>query len=434
MSSKDLEFANNARNAVEQTKIKGAWPLLFFIILGLVAAVAWAAWAKVEQVSSGLGKVIPSTQIQLVENLEPGIVREINVSAGDLVSKGQILLRVDDTASRSKLGEFKQKQLALSAEVHRLTLQINASKTYQSPDAVDERAIIFHRDQEAIFISEKLQLEERISILESQLLQKRQLMLEAEATIDKQTAALKLAERELTLTKRLFAKKAVPELEYLRIQRIVADLKGEIAIMGASKIRISAEVAEAEKKIEAETSMYVAKARERVSAVNADLSVVSESLKAADDRVKRSEFLSPVSGIVNKVNVATIGEVVPSGATLVEIVPADDTLLIEARIRPEDIAFIRPQLKAIVRLTAYDYTKFGTLEGIVERIGADTITDENNETFYQVVIATDEIPEHLKIIPGMIATVDISTGDRTVLEYLLKPVLRVRDEAFRDPK
>ena len=207
--------------------------------------------------------------------------------------------------------------------------------------------------------------------------------------------------------------------------------------MNASRIRIVAEINEAENLLSAETSSFVAAALDRISKVNAELSIAVESLRAAEDRVERTVFNSPVSGIVNKIYLATIGEVVQAGATLVEIVPLDDRLLIEAKIRPQDVAFIRPGLPATIRLSAYDYTKFGTLSGIVERIGADTITDENQETFYQVIVATDEsqaIPEQIKIIPGMIADVDVSTGERTVLEYLLKPVLRIRDQALRDPK
>jgi adhesin transport system membrane fusion protein len=152
--------------------------------------------------------------------------------------------------------------------------------------------------------------------------------------------------------------------------------------------------------------------------------------------VRRAVLKSPVSGVINKLNVATIGEVIPAGASIVEIVPLDDKLLIETRIRPQDVAFIQPGAKASIRLSAYDYTKYGTLSGVVERIGADTITDENRETFYQVIVSTDseesKIPDEMRVIPGMIATVDVSNGERTVLEYLLKPILKIRDHALRE--
>ena len=436
MGTDDLKFAHDAKSAVESNTVRGAWTLLFFVILGLVALVGWASWAKVEQVTKGTGRVIPSQQLQIIESLEPGIIREILVAEGDQVEEGQKLLRIDDTAARSRLGEIKQKQLAFSAELHRLRLQASEAEEFKLPESVSRQQLPFYLDQKAVFENELRQLKERLSILRSQRAQKEQLLVEANTNAEKQVEALSFAERELELTRRLFSRKAVPELEFLQIQRLVNNLRGELRIMETSKIRINEEVQEAKKKIEAEQSAFSGIARERISKVNAELSVVAESLKAAEDRVRRADFTSPVSGIVNTVNVATIGEVVQSGSTLIEIVPLDDTLLIEAKIRPEDIAFIRPGLKATIRLTAYDYTKFGTLSGTVERIGADTVTDENNETFYQVVVATDPgIADNgkIKILPGMVADVDISTGERTILEYLSKPVLRIKDRAFHDP-
>ena len=283
---------------------------------------------------------------------------------------------------------------------------------------------LFYRDQLAVFLAEQRQLEEAILIRGQQLVQRRQNLREAEATAAKQAASLELAERELALTRALFDKKAVPELELLRIERAVTELRGDLAIWQAAKLRLEAEVSEAEAQVEAERSAFLADVQARISKVNAEMSVVEESLRGAGDRVRRAMLKSPVGGVVNKVNVATIGEVIAAGASVVEIVPVDDTLLVETRIRPQDVAFIHAGAKATVRLSAYDYTKYGTLSGVVERIGADTITDEEGETFYQVIVSTGPAdPGAIRVIPGMVATVDISNGERTVLEYLLKPVL-----------
>ena len=248
--------------------------------------------------------------------------------------------------------------------------------------------------------------------------------------------ALALAERELELTASLFKRRAVPELEFLRIKRVAQDLRGDSEIMSSTILRLEAEVNEAQSLVDAEQSAFVAKALERKSKVQAELSIIAESIKAAEDAVRRTELRAPVGGVINQLNVATLGQVVQSGTTIAEIVPEDDRLLIEARITPKDVAFVRPGLSAKIRLSAYDYTKFGILDGVVERIGADTITDENQETFYRVIVATKEsarLPQELVIIPGMIATVDVETGERTVLEYLLKPVLKIRDRALREP-
>ncbi len=436
MRNDELRYANDARGAIENHQVKGAWLLLLLIAAAMIAAIIWASWATVERTTTGIGKVIPSRQTQRVESLEPGIVTEILVKEGDYIEEGQNLIRVDDTGASARFGELHRKQQALMAEQFRLKIQADRGDNFEIPKNLSELEFSFYQDQEAVFDTQHRRLREKIAVLNDQLIQRRQNLEEANANYDKQSEALKLAERELELTRKLYKKKAVTELEFLRIQRLVIELRGDLAIMSASKARIVAEVSEVDNLISSEVSSFLAVVRERMSHVNAELSVVAESMRAAEDRVQRTVLKSPVSGTVNQLNIATIGEVVQGGATLVEIIPVDDRLLIETKIRPQDIAFIRPGLKATIRLSAYDYTKYGTLAGTVERIGADTITDENRETFYQVIVATEErqdIPDQIEIIPGMVATVDITAGNRTVLEYLMKPVLRVRDQALRSP-
>lgn len=436
MADVDLNFANDPRAVIESSVTPGAWRILLVIAAVFALLVLWASVAHVDQMATGAGRVIPSSQVQVVQSLEPGIVAEILVEEGDRVEPGQNLIRIDDTGVASKLGELRQQQLALAAELHRLTAQAAGAETYAPPPVMEAGSEPFYRDQQAIFAADRRQLEEKILIRRQQLVQRRQNLGEAEATAAKQAASLELAERELELTRALFEKKAVPELELLRIQRAVTELRGDLDIWQAAKLRLQAEVSEAEAQVEAEESAFLAEVQTRISKVNAEMSVVQESLRAADDRVRRAMLKSPVDGVVNKVNVATIGEVIAAGASVVEIVPVDDTLLIETRIRPQDVAFIHPGAKATVRLSAYDYTKYGTLSGTVERIGADTIADENGETFYQVIVGTDAAASNggMRVIPGMVATVDISNGERTVLEYLLKPVLKIRDQALREAR
>lgn len=436
MPQTDFEFANDVKGAMEQRTVPGAWLILFTVALLLGAAGAWASWATVKQYAVGPGRVIPSSQIQVVENLEPGIVREILVAEGSVVEAGQLLVRLDETSSSSRLGELRQKQLAFTAEFDRLDAQSKLNTDIQPTIADMPGLDSFYDNQAAVLAIELKKLDEQLNIRKQQSEQKRQTLSEAKATLDKQRAALRLADRELELTTNLFKQRAVPEIEYLRIQRVAEDLRGDMDIMAYSISRFRAELSEAEELIDAEKSAFTAKTLERKSRVAAELSVISESIKAAEDAVQRTELRAPVGGIINQLNVATLGEVVQSGSTIAEIVPQDDKLQIETRIRPQDVAFIRPGLRAKIRLTAYDYTKFGTLDGVVERIGADTITDENQETFYQVIVATDDqtkIPDEIKIIPGMIATVDVETGQRTILEYLLKPVLKIRDTALTEP-
>ena len=435
--SRELDFANNPKEAIETSNPKGAWGFLIFTILLFAAGLWWASWATVEQVTNGLGTVIPTRQIQVVESLESGTIREILVSEGDLVELDQPLLRIDDTSPKARLDELQKKYAAFSAELMRLEAQAVRAESFTPDLSSDEPIALFLKDQIAVFNIEKQKLRNTLAVFESQKSQKLEAVAEITANRTKQENALALAERELELSNRLFKKKAIPELEYLKIQRLVSELRGDLEIIDASSNRITAEAQEADALIAAEISSFVATASDRIAKVNAELSITEEGIKAARDRVERTIFPAPVSGIVNKLHVATIGEVVQSGATLLEIVPADDQLQIEAKIRPQDIAFVHPGLPATIRLTAYDYTRFGTLVGKVERISADTITYENRETFYKVIITTEEnqaLPEEIKIIPGLVAEVDISTGKRTVLDYILKPITKIKDQAFRDPR
>ena len=438
MADADINFANDPRAVVESSVTSGAWRILLVIVTLFLVAVLWASQAHISQMATGAGRVIPWSQVQVVQSLEPGIVAEILVREGDSVTTGQNLIRIDDTNVASKLGELRQQQLALAAELDRLNAQARGAETYSPPATMEAGAEPFFRDQVAVFLAARRQLDEKILIRQQQLVQRRQNLREAEATARKQAESLALSERELDLTRALFERKAIPELEFLRIERGVTELRGDLEIWQAMKLRLEAEVAEAEAQVTSENSTFLAEVQSRISKVNSDMSVVQESLRGAGDRVRRAMLKSPVDGVVNEVNVATIGEVIAAGANVVEIVPVDDRLLIETRIRPQDVAFIHPGAKATVRLTAYDYTKYGTLSGVVERIGADTITDERGETFYQVIVGTDTakqtLPGDMRVIPGMVASVDISNGERTVLEYLLKPVLKIRDQALREAR
>lgn len=443
MANDEFAFANNARASVENTVSRSASLLLFCIGAMLAAAIAWAAWAKVEMRTTGLGRVIPAQQLQTVESLEPGIVAEILAAAGDEVKAGQPIVRIDDTATAASLGELRQRQLAFLAELDRLEKQAAGATTYEVPPGADEAAIPFFRDQIAVFESSRKKYLEQIQVREQQVRQRRQNLLEARANAEKQQATLNFVERELELTRALYRRKAVPEIELLRIERAAAEIQGNLRVWEASQLRFAAEISEAETLLEAENSAFLAEVQARISQVKAELSVTAESLRAAEDRVRRAILRSPVDGTLNTLSISTIGQVVQAGVPVAEIVPKDDRLVVETRIRPQDIATIRPGLPAIIRLDAYDYTRYGTLSGYVERIGADTVTDENRETYYQVIIARngveDRLPglagrEPIRFIPGLTAVVEITSGERTVLEYLLKPVLEIRDQSMREAK
>jgi adhesin transport system membrane fusion protein len=437
MFDEGLDFANDARSAVENAAMPRAWLLAGAVAIFLAVAVAWAAFARLERITSGEGRVVSSSRLQVVQSLEPGIVAEILVAEGDTVAAGQSLVRIDDTGAAARAGELRQQGIALQAEIDRLQAQARGDDAYAPPPAADPARLAADRNEIAVFDADRRRNGEQKSIRNRQLEQRRQALLESEATRQKSAEAYALVKRELDLTRSLFERKAVPEIEFLQIQRRESELRGDLAILAAAQPRMEAEIAEAQSLIEAEEAAFRATARARLAKANGELAVVSEALRGAQDRVKRAVLKSPVAGVVNRLGVATIGEVVAAGINIVEIVPIEDRLTIETRIRPQDIAYIRPGLPAAIRLSAYDYARYGTLEGVVERIGADTITDENRQTFYKVIVSTRQTRETeaagIVVKPGMIATVDIASGDRSVLEYFLEPVLAVRDRSLREP-
>jgi adhesin transport system membrane fusion protein len=244
------------------------------------------------------------------------------------------------------------------------------------------------------------------------------------------TETLKILSREIEITRKLYSQKVVPEIEMLRLERQASEMRGQLAEAQSKRVTIE--------------TAFRAQADEDLAKARGDLAVLDENIKSAQDRVRRTELRSPVYGIVNKINVTTIGAVVQPGANVMDIVPLDDTLLVEGRIRPQDIAFIRPKQDAVVKITAYDSSVYGSLKGKVERISADTIVEkeaersDKNETFYRVMIRTEKnhlgtADNPLPIIPGMVTTVEILTGEKSVLSYLLKPARMLRDEALREP-
>lgn len=437
MGSDEFEFANDVRAAIEERAPKTAWVILGAVFAVVGSALGWANWAVVEESTTGDGRVIPSRQLQLVQTLEGGVLRSITVEEGAIVEADQVLIEIDDTSLAARLGELIQRQLSLRASLARTEAEAESSETFIPPDALVTRAPAAIAAERSVFVSRRLQLTSTLEVIRQRQLQKRQEVEELEAQEQKLVATLKPLERELKLTRDLKSRGAVPEIELLRLERQYAEIAGELLVVRAARPRAAAAVEEANSEFETKKAVFRTEARVELSKTIAELAVIDEQVKAATDRVGRTALKSPVRGVVNKLNVATVGGVVQPGQVLVEIVPLDDTLLIEARVRPQDVAFIHPGQDASVKITAYDYRIFGGLDGQVERIGADTIADENGETFYRVVIRTDQTHlaadgKKLPIIPGMVATVDILSGEKTVLDYILKPISTIRHEALRE--
>ncbi len=436
MSSGDWNYANDIRDVIQTKPPRYTTNVIRIGLVLLVVALAWAYFATLEEVTRGDGRVVPSRQIQVVQAPEPGIVEKIFVREGDVVEQGQPLIEIDDTNVSSQLGEIRQRRWALMARVARLDSEAEA-KPLAFPQELQTEAPRLIAEEENVYRDKKARLENELRVLQNQASQREQEYQELLAKQDKLEAVIEIMKREVEIKQSLYERKVLPEIEFLQLQRQLTESQGELSITKASVQRSLAAKEEARERSGSAVATFVSEASQQLAESRGELAVIEETLRGAADKVRRTELVSPVKGIINKLNITTIGAVVQPAADLVEIVPLEDTLLIEARIRPKDVAFLHPGQKAQVKITAYDFSVYGGLEGSLERISADTTEDEEGNRFFRVMIRTDKNylgsdTEPLPIIPGMVASIDILTGQKTVLDYILKPIKKVRDEALRE--
>jgi len=415
---------------------RGAALLLTLLVAGIAAFLIWAARFEIEESARGMGRVVPSARVQVVQSPDAGIVSAINVAEGELVEEGAPLIQIDDTAAGSEAGELLEREAALLAERARVSAEAEGAEALTFPDDLATRAPVAVAAERAVFLSRRGQLETELGVLGDQLTQARADLGEAQAVVTKLEGQVAPLSEEVALTQDYVASGAVPRIELLRLQSRLAEVQGELEVARARLPKIEAGIAEAETQIRAARSAYVLTARERLARIEGELAVLAEGLRAARDRVTRTTLRAPARGTVNTIAISTVGAVVSPGMALIEIVPADDTLRVEARISPRDVAFVKPGDAASVKITAYDYIVYGALDGAVERVGADAIEDESGNTWFQVTIRTETTTlgrdETLPISPGMVAQVDIQTGRKTVLDYLLNPFVRAQREALRE--
>lgn len=432
----DAEFAIGRAGADLHAPRGFAHLLLFAIVAFFGVFFAWASWAELDEVTRGEGKVIPSSQVQVVQNLEGGIVAEILVREGAIVEAGQVLLRIADVRAASNLRESRTRYLALLGALGRLRAEVEETGIGFVPEVLSEAPGVAQNER-ALYNARLAALESELDVLRSQAAQRRQELTELATRLHQLERSHALAVEELDITAPLAKSRVVSKVQLLRLQREVNDLAGELEATRLAMPRAEAALREAERKIEERRLNFRAEAQRELNAVEAEATALQETIAAEADMVSRTEVRSPVRGTVKQLFVATVGGVVQPGADLVEIVPLEDTLLVEARIKPADIAFLHPGQPAMVKVTAYDFAIYGGLDGVVEDISADTITDERGDSFYRVRVRTNDVALHkadepLPIIPGMTTQVDILTGEKTVLDYLLKPILRAKQRALRE--
>lgn len=407
--------------------------LLRWTALVLMVLLVWAAFAEIDEVTRGEGRVIPSRQLQIVQSVDGGVVDELRVREGQLVEAGDILLRIDPTRFQSTLRDNRSQYLALLIKAARLEALTQEADFAPPPAEAAEAPGIVAREL-ALFESSREEFAAGRDAVLQQVQQRAREIDGANARFNQASEGLALASQELELTRPLVASGAVSEVEVLRLEREVARLSGERNQASAQIRQLRAALSEAQSKVEEYTLNARNRWRTELSDTMAKLNSLQESSGALADRVTKADVRSPVRGTINRVLVNTVGGVVQPGDPLVEIVPLDDALLLETRVSPRDIAFLTPQQRAMVKFTAYDFAIYGGLEGVVERIGADTVFDEKENPFYVVRVRTHQssLGDNLPIIPGMVAQVDIITGKKTVLDYLLKPVYRAKANALRE--
>lgn len=435
----DIELMQDSTAALFQhTPRFGSYIMLGFIAFILVFLV-WAFFAELDEVTVGEGKVIPSSQVQVIQNLEGGIISSIPVKVGQLVNKGDVIVQLDDTRFSSSLGETSAKHDALAAKVARLNAEATG-RPLQFPPALLKSNPGLAAEERALYLSRQLELDTTVDVLNQQSYQRTQEVLEKRAKFKQLEESYSLIERELKISRPLAQQGVMSEVEILRLERQLSDLKGEMDSARLSLPRLEQAAVEARGKVAAARAKFRSDAATEASLASAELAGTSASSVAAKDRLARTSVRSPMTGVVKQIKVNTVGGILQPGMEIMEIVPMEDNLLIETKVRPADVGFIHPGQEATVKLTAYDFSIYGGLEATVENISADTITEETNgrsESFYLVQVRTKSSlfsasDRKLPIIPGMLASVHIKTGKKTVLTYLLKPVLKAKYEALRE--
>ena len=401
VNQEDLKLINDLNAALQSEKHTGYFSIISLFLSFIIAFIIWAYFSPLEEVAQGQGRIIPSSREQIVQSLDPGTIQEMLVKEGDTVEKGQILLKLDDTRSSAILRESQAKVENLEAMVARLQAEAyNTNLVF--PDHISDE---LKKREEAAYVSRRRAMEEQVSGLRQ---------------------SKDVLEQQIAIAEPMVKRGVMSQVDLLRMQRDSHDLEAQIT---------------------ERQNRYTTDASNELVKTESELAQAKENMAMRADPVERSQIRAPMKGIVKNIRINTIGGVVNAGQDILEIVPIEDNLLVEAYIRPNDVAFIRPGLPAVVKLTAYDYAIYGGLQGEVTLISPDTLSDEKhnaselklnmNNVYYRILVQTsgsrlvDKNGNEMPIIPGMVATVDVKTGEKTVFQYLIKPITRMK-QALRE--
>ncbi len=444
-SHEDIDFVNTLY-AQSNAKIR-AYTLVLFLVITVFfsGSIFWAYWAEIDELARGEGKVIPSAKIQTVQSLDGGIISEILVKEGNFIKRDQPLMKIDTTRFKASLDENKNALEDLLASEVRLKaeLDIDLNKPMPKLDFKDKKLANYPdivNVQKSIFKTRFEELKNSISILQMQMNQKKQELIELKSKEEQLSRALKLIKEEMETIEKLVARKSLSNMDFIAIKKEYNNILGDYNSTILSIPRMKIAIDESNKKIMEKLSIFKSESAKELQKVSSEIKKYESKVISEMDKLDKTVILSPVDGIIKQINFNTIGGVVKSGVDLIEIVPDSDILLVEAKIDPKDIAFINPSQKAIVKITAYDFSIYGGLDGKIVEISADSIKDEDRKdgkTYYKVVIQTEKNylekdNQKYSIIPGMVASVDIVTGQKTILDFILKPILKTKQSALHE--
>jgi len=436
LSPEDQEFINSLNAAIaEHTPRKMRWALYFWAV-AIVLFIVWASFTQIDEITRGQGAVVPSGENQIVQNLEGGIVKKIYVKIGDSVEKGQKLLKIANLKSEAQRGSTNIKELELKAKIIRLKAEAEG-KEFKVDPAIEKNIPVFISNERSLFLSRQKELNAKLAALKDKRLQKEQELKEVKEKLVHLKRTASLIDEEVKMMKPMVAQGVKSKVAFMQLQREQSKIKEELSSAQNSIPRIKAGISEVRNNIKEAKIDFQNQAKKELNEVTAEAMRVKKSFQALDDQVGRTLVRSPIKGVIQKLFIHTVGGVIKPGEDLVEIVPTDDILWLEVKIKPSDIAFIYPGQKAVVKVSAYDFGIYGSLEGKVVHISADTSKDEKNNVFYTIHIKTNKNylgseSKPLKIIPGMTVNVDIMTGKKTVMDYILKPILKAKEYTFTE--
>ena len=436
ISQDDLEYLTDRNAALMLKTPRGGRIILWVIFIFVAAALVWANYTALDEVTVGEGKVIPTSQVQQIQNLEGGILKEINVKVGQVVDSGQVLMTIENTEALSSLREQQAEFINLQVRATRLQAESYSVEPEFDADAKEQYPLVVNRELD-LYNNRLESLRTNQASFQQQIEQRKQEIVEQQAKLDNLKQSYVFSKEELDLTRPAFEQGAVSRVELLQLERQVNQLQGDLEATQLAIPRARSALKEAQSNLAESDAQFRAEAQEDLTGVKSKLDQLKEVSVSLEDKVSRTQVRSVLKGIVKQIQLNTVGGVIKPGMNLMEIVPIEDSLLIEAKVRPENIGFIKPGLSAVVKLSAYDFAIFGGLHSTVETISADTILDKEGNSFFLVRVRTDKNylgtkQAPLPVIPGMQATVDIITGKKTLLDYLLKPILKAQQNALRE--